>query len=232
MGQVPDVQELTEKGPQMIHREAALSFIALFTLPLLAEDIAVPLEGGKLLIRDVRFLGVRSGEAVPELYFKVENHTKMPWWEIELNFTISATCKDRNRRWVIPASFSVGYSEEHVVGNVYQENYDPLDGKVEGCHTETIRVDLDAARNESRLIFGPERAKKEAAEAARRKRVAAERRQHEEDAAAQAAEQRRKVRAACAVTYQSTADKRVSDLTVREEQQVRACQALGLYPPR
>jgi len=51
---------------------------------------------------------------------------------------------------------------------------------------------------------------------------------------AKAAEERRQVRAACGAVYQSTADinKKVGDLTVREEQQVRACQALDLYPPR
>ena len=86
-------------------------------------------------------------------------------------------------------------------------------------------------------------AKKDAAEAARRKRLAAEqkRKQAEVDALytkikaqedAKAVEERRKVSAACAVIYKNTADKNVKDLTVREEQQVRVCQALGLYPPQ
>jgi len=46
---------------------------------------------------------------------------------------------------------------------------------------------------------------------------------------AKAAEERRK---ACGVIYQNTADKKIRDLTVKEEQGVRTCQALGLYPPR
>jgi hypothetical protein len=86
-------------------------------------------------------------------------------------------------------------------------------------------------------------AKKDAAEAARRKRLAAEqkRKQAELDARiakeradeeAKAAEERRKIRLACSTIYQSTADKKLKDLTVKEEQQVRACQALGLYPPQ
>jgi len=49
--------------------------------------------------------------------------------------------------------------------------------------------------------------------------------------AARAAEERKKIRVACCAIYQNTANKKVSDLTVREEQQVRACQALGLYQP-
>jgi hypothetical protein len=39
-------------------------------------------------------------------------------------------------------------------------------------------------------------------------------------------------RATCAAVYRNTADKKVSDLTVKEGQQVRACQAVGLYPPQ
>jgi hypothetical protein len=80
-------------------------------------------------------------------------------------------------------------------------------------------------------------------EAARRKRLAAQqkRKQAEADARyakmkaeenAKASEEQRRVRAACTVVYQSTIDKKVKDLTVREEQQVRSCQTLGLYLPQ
>lgn len=82
-----------------------------------------------------------------------------------------------------------------------------------------------------------------AADAARRKQLADE--QKKKDAEldariaktkaedeAKAAEEQRQVRAACALIYRNTADKKVGDLTVKEEQQVRACQALNLYPPR
>jgi hypothetical protein len=87
-----------------------------------------------------------------------------------------------------------------------------------------------------------QKAKRDATETARQKRLAAERKQKEaEDATrrakinaeedAKAAEERRKIRAACTTVYQNTIDKKVKDLTVREEQQVRACQTLDLYPP-
>jgi len=36
----------------------------------------------------------------------------------------------------------------------------------------------------------------------------------------------------CAVIYRTTANKTPGDLAVKEAQQVRACQALGLYPPQ
>jgi hypothetical protein len=46
------------------------------------------------------------------------------------------------------------------------------------------------------------------------------------------AEVRARLRAVCRVIYESTIDKKVTELTVREEQQVRSCQALGFYTPR
>lgn len=190
-----------------MNQTAVLSLLALLVSPLRAGDIAVPLGDGKLLIRDVRFIALRSGQTVPELYFKIENHTNMPWWEIQLNFTISGTCNNQNRKWVIPASLNVGYSEEHVVGNVYQETYDPLEGKVEGCRADAIIADLDVAMNQQRRIAGPGRSKIEAAAAARQKRLATERRQAEANADVRRTEERRKVRAACDMTYQNTAHK-------------------------
>src|ERR1035441_6357020 len=93
-----------------------------------------------------------------------------------------------------------------------------------------------AAEEERRAA--EEKGKRDAAEAARLKRLALEqkRKDAERDARiakyraeqeAAAAEERRKIRAACAVIFQATVDKKVKDLTVGEEQKVRACQALG-----
>ena len=67
---------------------------------------------------------------------------------------------------------------------------------------------------ESRVKYADSLAKERAAEEAR------------------ASEERRKIRDACGLIYKNTADKKVGDVTVKEEQQVRACQALGLYPPQ
>jgi flagellar biosynthesis GTPase FlhF len=109
---------------------------------------------------------------------------------------------------------------------------------------ERVAAEEYVAKAKQERIAAVEQAKKEnAAEEAHQKRVAAERRKKEaEDQAriakakaeeqAKAAEERRKIRAACSTIYQNTADKKVSNLTVREEQQVRTCQALDLYPPQ
>src|SRR5260370_11011662 len=100
-----------------------------------------------------------------------------------------------------------------------------------------------AAQAEEEREAAEAQAKKNAIEAARRKRLAAEQKRKDAELelriakeraaeAVRAAEERRTVRAACSGIYQNTVDKKVKDLTVGEEQQVRACQALGLYPPR
>ncbi len=90
--------------------------------------------------------------------------------------------------------------------------------------------------NEAEQKAAEEQAKKDAAEAVRRKRLAAEQKKKDAELdarlAKEKAEERRRVRAACSGIYENTVDKTVSSLTVGEEQQVRACQALGLYPPR
>jgi len=101
----------------------------------------------------------------------------------------------------------------------------------------------EAAQAEDERKAADAQAKKDAAEAARQKRIAAEKKKKDAELnariakekaeeEAKATEERRKVRAACAVIYQNTADKKLKDLTVKEEQQGRACQALGLYPPQ
>ncbi len=78
-------------------------------------------------------------------------------------------------------------------------------------------------------------AEKDAAAAARKKRLSSERRKKEAEEQARyakaKADEAARVRAACAAIYKNTANKKVSDLTVKEAQQVQTCQVLGLYPP-
>lgn len=97
------------------------------------------------------------------------------------------------------------------------------------------------AREEQRAA--ETQARKDAAEAGRRRRLAAEQKKkdaerdariakYRDEEEAKAVEERRKLRAACSAVYQTTADTKLKDLTVKQEQQVRACQALGIYPPQ
>jgi len=84
-----------------------------------------------------------------------------------------------------------------------------------------LRIAAQQASEKQAADAAPALARKKAAEAARREQV--------EEAEETAKEAR--LRSACKGIYGRTANKKVSDLTVKEEQQVRACQALGLYPP-
>lgn len=107
------------------------------------------------------------------------------------------------------------------------------------CESESQQIAGEAQAKKDAIEA---QAKKAAAETARRKRLAAEqkRKQAEADARyakmkgegdARAAEEQRRLRAACSAIYKKTADTKLKDLTVKEEQQVRACQALNMYPP-
>lgn len=121
------------------------------------------------------------------------------------------------------------------------------DAQAEQEARSVIEAEKRAIEAEKQRVAAEEQAaidrKKAIAEAARRKRLAEEQKKKdaeinarlakyraEKDAAD--AEDRRILRVNCTVIYQSTIDKKVKELTVREEQQVRACQVLGLYPPR
>jgi|SRR5450432_1472440 hypothetical protein len=99
-----------------------------------------------------------------------------------------------------------------------------------------LLAEEQAKKDEDKRLAAEAQAKKDAVEAVRRKRQATEQKrvQASDDALAaiKAAEERRTLRANCTVIYQNTIDKKVKDLTVREEQQVRTCQGTGLYSPR
>jgi hypothetical protein len=127
---------------------------------------------------------------------------------------------------------------------VYAENSKT---RIDGVTGE--RVDLEKQLQEIKIKRDAEAAqraeqerKDKEADEAREKRLEAERKrkQAEEDARyaklkaqeeAKAAAERRRLQAICRIVYRNTIDRKVTDLTVREEGQVRACRALGLYPP-
>jgi len=104
--------------------------------------------------------------------------------------------------------------------------------------TDTELEKQKIERQEQEKKAAETQAKTDAAEAARQKQLAAERKRRQAEADARDARAKAEkdakaaeVRLACTVIYRNTADRKISDLTVKEEQQVRACQALGLYPP-
>jgi hypothetical protein len=152
--------------------------------------------------------------------------------EIELGGKVAVTLPENVKGCSVEIVKAVLLSAESEKTTIADTNTEPLDLSNQ---LKAIQAPRDV---ESR-----EQAKKDAAEAARQKRLAAERGKKEAgdqaryakakaEADAKAAEERQKLRAACSAIYYSTADKKMMDLTVKEEQQVRGCQALGLYPPQ
>src|ERR1035438_10531848 len=207
--------------------------------------ITIPLDGGKLTVvaqfieRDI------FAVYVPELSFRMTNETSSAWRTIKLQFDIDGICNGDSRHWSFSASVGVAHMASGPVVESYSNSITSLFGKVDGCKADIIKASLLTAENSKVRINGvtgervdleEDRRKINAqrdAEAARQKRLAAERdariAKDRADSDAKAAEERRKIRAACAAIYKNTADMKIKDLTVKDEQQVRACQALGLY---
>jgi hypothetical protein len=206
-------------------------------------DITIPLDDGSLVIQNAQ-LTMDNSAAVPGLSFTLRNRTSSPWTKLKLQFEVDARCNGEERHW--------SRTEETFLGSVKDDaavRNAPLseEGKEKAAlavraYDEVAKVEQERIAAEEKAeqdrIAAEKQAKEDAAAAARQKRRAAERKKKlaEDDARtakakaerdARAAEERRQVRAACSAVYQSTADKKIGNLTVREEQQVRACQALA-----
>jgi hypothetical protein len=99
-----------------------------------------------------------------------------------------------------------------------------------------VKAKAEAQAREARAIRDAQR-KKEEAEEERQAKIDAKRqaaanaaaaKQRAADAEAMAIK-RAQAKAACAVIYTKTIDRKTSDLTVRETEQIKACQMLGFY---
>jgi len=232
---------------------------ALFGTVMNGEDINLPLDDGNILIHAQFIRDDGFGSNVPELALKLKNQTTSSWRTLKLQFDIGGLCKGEPQQWTVPVVTDLGWTGDHELVKEYTDTVISLVGKADGCKAEIIRASLVLAENSRLRIDGTTgqrvdlqkqlqelkeereaeasvqaeterkaaearaeaKAKTDAAEAARRKREEAE-----------AALERRKARAACRAIYRSTIDKKVNELTVREDQQVRACQALDMYPPQ
>jgi hypothetical protein len=116
--------------------------------------------------------------------------------------------------------------------------------KVDGPTGEKVDLDKEMADAEDRArrLDEDKKAEQTKRQAAEAKDAAAMAAKEKQDAAAEAKaraqreaaklEAIRRAKLACIQIYKDTADKRVGDLTVKEEQAVRACQNLGLYSPQ
>ena len=101
-----------------------------------------------------------------------------------------------------------------------------MEGSLVSAESRNLRVNgltgerIDLVKQ--REVETEAQAKIDAADAADARRRAVEQKRKQSEADAKAGEQRRKLRTGCTAIYQNTIDMKVKDLTVREEQQVRA----------
>jgi flagellar biosynthesis GTPase FlhF len=228
-------------------------FAALVTAPLLltAQDVAprvatkppseivVPSDDGTFTLRDIQFVGSFRAAAVNGL----KHDWDFPVFTIECEGHPSPDKKDRESLTVKGnCSWPVGHTcSLFSVSNFSKFFPESCTASLTDGQKIPTKAELDAearrkqaaAREEARQALEEDR--KYWDELARQKRLAAERKKAAAEAKAKQdaaeAEERARARAACEVVYRETADTKLKDLTVRQEQQVRACQALGLYPP-
>ncbi|HEY4359375.1 MAG TPA: hypothetical protein VGN17_00300 [Bryobacteraceae bacterium] len=233
-------------------RQAIVCFMCVVLGALLrAGDMTLPLDRGTILI-SAEF--DRQQPMIPQVTYKVTNQTSSGWRSIRLKLAIGGLCGREPHQVSIPVAVALPYgkAEEGTFPNVHEDSLDDLVKahqlllSLSDCTVDIIKAALVSAENDTQTIKGDDALDltvelkaiqvKRNAELTRQKQLTAERnarlaKQKAEDDA-KAAEEQRKTRAACGVIYQNTIDKKIRDLTVREEQQVRACQTLNLYPPR
>ena len=233
--------------------------LLLTTCIAYSEEFALPLEGGSIIVENPAFIQHAHDQDIPRLTFALVNATSDSWSFLELKFEIDGTCDGEHRQWSQKIVTSLGYFADRQRRRDYDELSIPLLGKVKGCRTERFkvalilaenakvridvvtgeRVDLVARRNAEEAQATEQRRIMVVQEAERKEVLAAQEEQRRKREVAQAEERRKreaedyaKDHAICVQVYKRTSNKKVSDLTVKEEQQVRACQLLGLYQPR
>ena len=213
-------------------------------------DVTIPLEAGSIVVRDIRLSetearGIDNWDLA--MSFALENHTSTSWDSLDLEFKIGTICAGETRQWTyvfhsgpLPVKATHANADREVIVTL---------PKKPNCEMAIAKGRMLRAANATQRIEGSSseigdltqeiqsiQGKREAARAAAA--IAARRKQAEDDAhyaKAKAAadakftEERAATRAACSLIYDKTVDRKVSDLTVRETQQVQACQMLGFY---
>jgi hypothetical protein len=116
-----------------------------------------------------------------------------------------------------------------IVGYIDTSDNEPISAELAGMRLDKISV----KRTTDPVVdtADPHKQTPPKRETAAQRRTRHLEEQMERDAEA-AGQRRTEIRRSCQVIYLTTSDKKLSDLTVKEVQQVQACQTLGLYPPQ
>ena len=152
-------------------------------------------------------------------------------YTLQLQFDFGGFCGSEPTQWT-----TTGELYLNLVKDSAEETFQLMDSRL--CTVEIIKVSpVSAKLDDGVIVFHSPapavdcsaelraiRARQSAA-AARNRKLAADRK------AAQAEDVSRQ-RQTCLSVYQHTIDRKISDLTIRETEQVQSCRALGFYPPR
>lgn len=201
-----------------------------------ADDFPVSFGDGRIVIQNVSFFKETGYHYfTPQLSFLALNKNASEWSELRLKFQIDAVCNGKPRQWTESVALSdLGSRAKSYTGT-------PQPGELGVCSQETFEAVVEFAENEdmrTNYLTGEVNdlktprleAKKRAEEErkAEQAEIAREQAEFDREQARLDREQRQR-RTACARIYRNTADKKISDLTVKEDQLVKACQGLGYY---
>ena len=115
-----------------------------------------------------------------------------------------------------------------IVGYIDTSDSEPISAELAGMRLDKISVKRTADPVLDTSDPDKQTPPKRETAAERRSRHLQEQMERDAEAAGQ---KRTEIRRGCQIIYLTTSDKKLSDLTVKELQQVQACQTLGLYPP-
>lgn len=167
---------------------------------------------------------VKSG--IPFFGVIIDNHSSSGWTDVIVSVGITVKCPDADPKQIkFDSSFGYLQPGESVIS-------DPIVGARGAFGPECEIAGIDFIRFKSGTIESAEAAR---ARAEQKKRSAAEEKRIRAEIDTETAEidanlaRAAAARESCHLIFIATADKKVSDLTVREEQGVRACQSLGYY---
>ena len=180
------------------------------------DDLSVPFpSGGSIVVQNPQFIthhdrnqfNIESYE--PILTFDFVDRTSPALETAKIQFDIGGVCNGEVRQWSEVVSLPLVFMAEHGWKS-YTHQIESLEGKVQGCRTEVIKARVGEP--------------------------------HLASASALAASASALAFAAAAFVglafslkgfnLRLQVERGISNLTVREAQQVQACQSLDLYPPR
>ena len=156
---------------------------------------------------------------IPVFGVIIDNHSSSGWTDIMVSVGITVKCLGADLKQIgFDSSFGYLQPGESVIS-------DPIVGARNVFGPECEIAGIDFIKFKSGTIESPEATR---ARVEQRKRDDADEKRIRAEIDSRTAEIRTDL-ASCHLIYIATIDKRVSDLTVREEQGVRTCQSLGYY---